>query len=143
MRKARARPGSRTRNTNRQAATAVNAASVPALAKAAISSSRATPASAATSTAVNSVIATGVPVRALTLDKPRGNKPSRDITKKMRLCPYKNASNTVGNAMIATAPITKAALPWPSSRRISANGSGLLPNTVKLIAPTAASATST
>lgn len=90
-----------------QAATAVNAASVPALASAAISSNRATPANAATSTAVSSVIATGVPVRALTLDKPRGNKPSRDITKKMRLCPYKNASSTVGNAMIATAPITR------------------------------------
>ncbi|KAG1434450.1 hypothetical protein G6F56_014307 [Rhizopus delemar] len=109
--------------------TAVNAARVPALASAAISSRRATPASADTTTAVNSVVATGVPVRALTLDSPRGSRPSRLITKKMRLWPYRKASSTVGRAMIAITPITIAAVGWPSWRMIRASGSALWPNT--------------
>jgi hypothetical protein len=46
-------------------------------------------------TAVNSVVATGVPVRALTLDRPRGSRPSRPKTKRrlrLKLLNFKNAS---------------------------------------------------
>ena len=55
--------GSRRRMTSIAAHTAMNAASVPALASAAMSASGKMPATTATTTAVNSVIRTGVPAR--------------------------------------------------------------------------------
>ena len=43
---------------------------------------------------------------------------------------YSLVVSTVGSAITAAPAITLAAVPWPSSRRISASGSGLWPNTV-------------
>ena len=52
------------------------------------------------------------------------------MTKKMRLWPYKKASRTVGSATTAAPATIFAAVPWPSSRMISASGAGLLAKTV-------------
>ena len=79
--------GARRRSTSMQALTAMKAASVPALASDAIWSSGARPASAATTTAVTRVIRTGAPLRALTRARLRGKRPSRAMTKKIRLWP--------------------------------------------------------
>ena len=66
-----------------------------------MSASGSRPAITATTTPVARVTSTGVPVRALTWEKARGSRPSRDMTKKMRLCPYRKARITVGRAMVA------------------------------------------
>ena len=108
-----------------QTETAMKAVRVPALASEAIWSSGARPASSATAVAVISVICTGVPVAGCTLARLCGSRPSRAMTKKIRLWPYRKAKITVGMAITAAAPIILAASPWPSWRRISASGSGL------------------
>ena len=69
-----------------QTQTAMKAVRVPALASAANSSRGTIPAKAATITAVNRVIRTGEP-RPETLARPRGSRPSRAMTKKIRLWP--------------------------------------------------------
>ena len=69
-----------------QTHTAMKAVSVPALASAASSASGMRPASTATTIAVKMVIRTGEP-RPETRASPRGSRPSRAITKKIRLCP--------------------------------------------------------
>ena len=96
---------------------------------AAISASGKTPAIAATTTAVNKVMRTGVP-REDTRARLVGSSPSRAMTKKMRLCPKKKARMTVGSATTAETPSIFAAQPCPISRRMSASGSGLSANCV-------------
>ena len=86
MRNGRAMSGARRRITSMQTATATKAVSVPALASAAMASIGRTPAKIMTSSAVKTVIRTGVPRRD-TLASPSGNSRSRAMTKKMRLCP--------------------------------------------------------
>ncbi len=73
---------------------------------------------------------TGVPERASTLARPAGSRPSRAITKKMRLWPNRKARITVGSATTAAPPISTATPPWPTLRRIRASGSGLPANAV-------------
>ncbi len=68
------------RSTITEIATAINAASVPALASAAISPSVSKPASAEHTIAVKIVMITGVPSFECTRPHERGSKPSRDIT---------------------------------------------------------------
>ena len=124
VRKVRGASGSRRRITSIATHTATNAASVPALASAAIASIGMTPAMIATSTAVRIVIRTGVPRRD-TFASEAGSSPSRAITKKMRLCPNRNPSSTVGSAITALAARKVAKPGRPIPRRISASGSGL------------------
>ncbi len=102
----------------------MNAASVPALASAAMSASGNSPAMIDTTIAVKMVIRTGVP-RLDTRASLAGSRPSRAMVKKIRLWPKKKARITVGSAITAEAPRIRAAQPWPISRRISASGSGL------------------
>ena len=78
----------------------------------------------ATMTAVKIVIRTGEP-RFDTRARLGGSSPSRAMAKKIRLWPKKKARITVGSAMTAETPRNRAAHGWPSSRRISASGSGL------------------
>ena len=115
---------------------------MPALASEAIWSSGASPARMATTTAVASVIRVGTP-RELTLASAAGSRPSRAMTKKMRLWPNRKARITVGRAITAAAPMAMATPPWPSPRRISASGSGLVANRAVGIAPIAVAATAT
>src|SRR3546814_18433017 len=84
VRKVRGASGARRRITSMHTETAVNAASVPALARAAIASIGATPAITATSTAVRIVIFTGAP-RSDTVASLAGSDTPRAIVKKMRL----------------------------------------------------------
>jgi hypothetical protein len=82
----RSAPGSRRRSTSIAAHTAMKAASVPALASAAISSSGKRPAITATTAAVKMVIRTGLP-RLDTRARLCGSNPSRAMVKKIRLWP--------------------------------------------------------
>src|SRR6476661_9668199 len=100
--------GSRRRSTNIAAHTATNAASVPALASAAIAVSGIRPANTEVTTAVKIVIRTGAP-RLDTLANDGGRSPSRATVKKIRLWPKKKARMTVGKAMTADAPRMRAA----------------------------------
>ena len=87
VRNRRGASGSRRRMTSMQTATAMKAVSVPALASAARSASGTMPGEhARRSTAVNMVIRTGEP-RPDTRARPRGSRPSRAMTKKIRLWP--------------------------------------------------------
>ena len=80
----RSRSGSRRRSTIIAAHTATNAANVPALASAAMTSAGSGPAKTDDTIAVKIVIRTGVPRRE-TRAKLVGKQPSRAMMKKMRL----------------------------------------------------------
>ena len=64
------------------------------------------------------------------------------MPRKMRLCPNRKASSTVGKAITAAAAIHCAAVPCPSSRMISDSGSALSAKLATGRAPIAAAATS-
>src|SRR3546814_16944125 len=95
VRKVRGASGARRRITRMHTETAVNAASVPALARAAIAPIGATPAITATSTAVGTVIFTGAP-RFDTVASLAGSPPSPALVTKMRPSPHRQPSRTVG-----------------------------------------------
>ena len=82
----------------------------------------------------------GVPVRPFTLARAAGSRPSRAMTKKIRLWPYMKARITVGRATTAAAAMIRAAPGACTLRRIRANGSALLAKRPKGMAPRAAAA---
>ncbi|MNY06485.1 hypothetical protein D3C86_1392450 [compost metagenome] len=86
VRKPRGASGARRRMISIQTATAVKATSEPALARATISSSGRNRAMAPTIATVNRVMRIGFPPGD-TFDRPCGSRPSRAMTKKMRLWP--------------------------------------------------------
>ena len=100
------------------------------------------PAMIAAQMPVMAVINNGVPVRGLTRARARGRRPSRAITKKMRLWPYMNTMMTLGSATMAAAPTRVAASGWLRPRRMKASGSALLASAPAGRAPIAAAATS-
>src|SRR5687768_13553980 len=101
--------GADLRRTIIEAAVVTNASNVPAFANSASSSSRKNPAANATKIPVTAVINIGVPVRGDTALNRLGSKPSRAITKKMRLWPYIITRITEGNAISAASPTAQAA----------------------------------
>ncbi len=86
VRKPRGRSGERRRRISMHSATELKATSVPALARATISPRGKNRAMVPTTAVVKAVMRRGAPL-ADSCDRPRGSRPSRAMTKKMRLWP--------------------------------------------------------
>jgi hypothetical protein len=118
----------------------MKAARVPALASSAMSFSDSRPDSTADRAPVSRVISTGVPVLALTRAR-AGSRPSRAITKKIRLWPYMKARITVGRATTAARATSWAILRLVQALQDEDQRGSLLENTSAREAPIATAAT--
>ena len=118
------------RSTSIAAQTAMKAASVPALASAAISSSGMTPATIATTTAVKIVIRDRHAAARHPRQAGRQQAVAGHGEEDAALAEQEGQDHGRQGDRRPTAPRILAAQPCPISRRISASGSGLLAKTV-------------
>ncbi len=142
-RKPRGASGLRRRRISTARLTRAKAKRVPMLVASARAPSGMSAARTVTKAVTMTVPARGTPVRGWTLENSGGMSPSRDIAKRMRICPYCTVSTTLVVAM--TAPMDSSTghrLPPPTERTSTWLSVASVPaNRCQGIAPTAASAT--
>src|SRR5579884_1133080 len=109
-RKARRRFGCVRRRMSTASETSTKAASVPILVSSATTSMGVSPATSATTTPMSRLDQYGVRSRGWMREKIPGSRPSRDMEKKMRLCPYSSTINTVVNPQMAPIEMILAAM---------------------------------